>query len=247
MTRRLIDDRTKIHRASRREIKYVLDREVGLEAAACLDAQGVVAVSPQGERSWGVRSVYYDDDLLTLTQRAHAHPESCVKVRTRDYCSLGSNGAPERIWVEVKSNRGDRVEKIRYPVLREELDLVFAAGAPADDVDETSLRAHAHLASLCEGRALSPVAEVRYQRRAAFLLEGRPADEELERVTLDSELLLRRVTLGETELHPDEELGSDVWFLEVKSEQRPPWLARTLEGRSSTRYSKFLIATRGLV
>lgn len=144
--------------------KYVLDAGAAAEFLGRLP-EGTRVLEIGGRRSFGYRSVYFDDDRLTSFHDTATRRRRRAKIRTREYLDSGA------CWVEVKTRRGPVTckERIARPGLDAEA-LAFVAGRLADAGAATD-----------PGR-LRPVLTTSY-RRATYVLPGGAA-----RLTVDTGL-----------------------------------------------------------
>ena len=190
--------------------KYVLDAECAAQFVGRLPA-GTRVLEISGRRSFGYRSVYFDDDRLSSFHDTATRRRRRCKVRTREYLDSGER------YVEVKTRRGRVTCKER--IARQGLD-AEASGFVAERLAEAGLTT--------DVRELHPVLATTY-RRTTYVLPGGAA-----RLTVDTDLVWAlpagdRVTAGRAVI------------VETKGAARPSAADRTLWalGRRPVAVSKF--------
>jgi hypothetical protein len=196
---------------------------VALRAESLFAPDPFSDAAPHG--AYAVSSVY-------LAAPGDADHTGTPRWRVRRY------GSEDRIWLERKSNRAGRVEKVRHAAD----PAVFES--PADPLPcslEPRGGARAWLAEV-EARGLVPAVTVAYERRA-WSLPGTSA-----RLTLDGNLRARPAA----RLTPEGEGGVAIegrHVLELKFDDAPPAAFRTLlleEGLLPRPWSKVRAAARAL-
>lgn len=177
--------------------KYVLDARAAAEFLGRLP-EGTRVLEIGGRRSFGYRSVYFDDARLTSFHDTATRRRRRAKVRTREYLDSGA------CWVEVKTRRGPVTckERIARPGLDAEA-LAFVAGQLADSGSAT------------DAGQLRPVLTTTY-RRATYVLPAGAA-----RLTVDTGLIW--ALPGGRHLGPP-----GTFIVETKGTVRPSAADRTL-------------------
>ncbi|HZZ77907.1 MAG TPA: polyphosphate polymerase domain-containing protein [Gemmataceae bacterium] len=191
------------------ELKFLLT----LAEAAKIEewARTHMVPDPHGDGGlYRITSVYCDTPSFDVLHRSPGFRRS--KFRLRRY------GSEERVYLERKSKRKDRVEKRRSDVCEEELQLLA--------VEPTPLEWHAAwFHKKISRRGLRPACRITYWRRAFFKQLG----EHPVRLTLDHGLIgAAAADWNQSPVHDGEPLLPDHKLLELKFHVQMPSLFHDL-------------------
>ncbi len=188
-----------------------------------------------------VVSVYFDRPDGSLTARALARPDDCLKLRTKEYAPDQGVGPGARVVIEAKREHAGTTAKRRVWIERAALARAASEGGLG--------RAPTALAGVLASGRVRPVLAVSYRRRIY-------QSESTWRVTEDRQIAFhaipREVALGADKVLParlpppfarEEHVVLEVKFARV--EDLPCWLAALCRGREA-RYSKFAEGMRSL-